>query len=61
MSEAVELTVAKRNCEGHVSPEIEGDTEAALKAMNELEQGRQRGIDKIAERTSRTTGPITRR
>ena len=57
--EAVELTVAKRNCEGHVSPEIARDSEATLKAMKELEQGWQRGIDKISERAGRTTGQIS--
>ena len=55
--EAVELAVAKRNCEGHVSPEIARDSEATLKAMKELEQGWQKGIDKISERAGRTTGP----
>ena len=33
--EAVEFAVAKRNCEGHVSPEIARDSEATLKAMKE--------------------------
>ena len=59
--EAVELAVAKRNCEGHVSPEIARDSEATLKAMKELEQGWQKAIDKIAERASLTKGPNTRR
>jgi hypothetical protein len=53
--------VAKRNCKGHVSPEIARDSEATLKAMKELEQGWQKGIDKIAERASLTKGPGTRR
>ena len=59
--EAVELAVAKRNCEGHVSPEIARDTEATLNAMKELEQRWQKGIDKISERAGRTTGPNMRR
>ena len=33
--EAVELAVAKRNFEEHVSPEIARDSEATLKAMKE--------------------------
>lgn len=48
--ETVELAVAKYKLEQHVSPEIAHDSEAALKAMKELEQGWQKGIDKIAER-----------
>ena len=59
--EAVELAVANRNCEGHVSPEIAQDSEAMLKASNEAERGWQRAMDKIAERTSQTTGPARRR
>jgi hypothetical protein len=50
--EAVRLALAKRIWEGHVSPEIAQDSEAALKAMKELEQGWQRSTDKIAERAS---------
>jgi hypothetical protein len=57
--EAVRLTVAKRNCEGHVAPEIARDSEATLRAMSELEQGWQRSTDKIAERASK--GPDPRR
>jgi adenine-specific DNA methylase len=59
--EAVELTVAKRNCGGQFSPETARDSEATLKAMKELEQGWQRSKDKIAERAGRTTGPNIRR
>ena len=50
--EAAELVVAKRNFEGHVSPEIARDSEGTLKAVKELEQGWQKAIDKIAERAS---------
>ena len=32
-----------------------------LKAIKELEQGWQKGMDKIAERTGRTKGPDMRR
>ena len=46
--EAVKLAVAK-----NVSPDEVG----MLKAMKELEQGWQKGMDKIAERTGRTKGP----
>ena len=46
--EAVKLAVAR-----NVSPDEVG----MLKAMNELEQGWQKGMDKIAERTGRTKGP----
>ena len=59
--EAVELAVAKRNCEGHVSPETARESEATLKAMKELQQGWHRSKDKIAERASRTKGPNMRR
>jgi hypothetical protein len=59
--EAVELAVANRNCEGHVSPEIAQDSEAMLKARKEAERGWQRAMDKIAERASLTKGPGTRR
>jgi hypothetical protein len=59
--EAVELALAKRNSEQHVSPEIAQDSEATLKAMKELEHGWQRGIDKIAERASLTKGSGVRR
>lgn len=58
---AVELAVAKRNCEGHFSLEIARDSETALKAIKELEEGWNKGIDKLAERTGRTTGPNMRR
>ena len=59
--EAAELVVAKRNFEGHVSPEIARDSECTLKAVKELEQGWRKAIDKIAERASRTKGPDMRR
>lgn len=59
--QAVELAVAKRNCEGHVSPVIAQDSEATLKAMKEAERGWHKGIDKIAERAGLTKGPNTRR
>jgi hypothetical protein len=59
--EAVELAVANRNCEGHVSPEIAQDSEDMLKARKETERGWQRAMDKIAERASLTKGPDTRR
>ena len=49
--EAVRLAVAKRNCEEHVSPEVAQDSEATLRAMRELEQGWQKAMDKIAERS----------
>jgi adenine-specific DNA methylase len=52
--EAVELAVANRNCEGHVSPEIAQDSEDMLKARKETERGWQRAMDKIAERASQT-------
>ena len=55
--EAVELTVAKDKFEQQVSH----DTAEAKKAMGELEQGWQRGIDKISERAGRTTGANMRR
>jgi hypothetical protein len=58
--EAAELVVAKRNFEGHVSPEIARDSEGTLKAVKELEQGWQKGMDKISERAGRTKGPDTR-
>ena len=56
--EAAELVVAKRNFEGHVSPEIARDSEGTLKAVKELEQGWQKAIDKIAECAGITKGPI---
>ena len=58
---AVELVVAKHNGEQPVSPEIAEARDATLKAMKEAEQGWRRAIDKIAERTGRTTGPNMRR
>ena len=58
--EAVELAVANRNREGHVSPEIAQDSEAMLKASNEAERGWQRAMDKIAERAGLTKGPNIR-
>jgi hypothetical protein len=58
---AAELVVAKRNFEGHVSPEIARDSEVTLKAVKELEQGWQKAIDKIAERAGLTKGPGVRR
>ena len=59
--EAAELVVAKRNFEGHLSPEIARDSEGTLKAVKELEQGWQKAIDKVAERASMAKGPDTRR
>ncbi|RPI40365.1 MAG: hypothetical protein EHM67_09470 [Hyphomicrobiaceae bacterium] len=59
--EAVKLAMAKRNFEGHTSHEIARDSEATLKAMKELEQGWQKGIDKIAERPGLTKRPDMRR
>ena len=59
--ETAELVVAKRNFEGHVSPEIARDSEVTLKAVKELEQGWANAIDKIAERASLTKSPDTRR
>ena len=61
--EAVELVIAQRNFEGHVSPEIVRDSEGTLKAVKGLEQGWEKAIDKIAERagTGLTKGPNTRR
>ena len=56
--EAVERAVAKRNFEGHVSPEIARDSEVTLKAVKELEQGWQKAIDKIAERAGLTKVPV---
>ena len=58
--EVVELAVAKRNCEGHVSPVIAQDSEAALKAMKEAERDWHKGMDKIAERAGLTKGPARR-
>ena len=55
--EAVELVVAKHNVEEHVTDG--GDV--MLKALNEVEQGWPKAIDKIAERAGRTTGPNKRR
>ena len=54
--EAVELVVAKHNVEQHVV-EVR---DAALKALNEVEQGWRKAIDKIAERASLTKGPDRR-
>ena len=59
--EAVELAVAKHDVEQHVSPEIAEARDAALKAMQEAEQGWRRAINKIAERAGVTKGPYTRR
>jgi len=55
--QTVELAVAKRNYEGHVSPEIAKDSEDMLKALKDVERGWQRAMDKIAERAGRTTVP----
>ena len=55
--QAVELAVAKYKLGQHVSPEIVQDSEAALKAMKAIEQGWQKGMDKIAERAGRINGP----
>jgi len=41
--QAVELAMAKRNSEGHLSPEIARDSEVALKAKKEVERSWQRG------------------
>ena len=57
--EAVELALAKRNSEQHVSPEIAQDSEATVNAMKEVERSWQRGMDKIAERVA-LTSPDTR-
>ncbi len=46
--EAVKLAVAKN---------VSRDEVGMLKAIKELEQGWQKGMDKIAERTGRTKGP----
>ena len=43
--EAVELAVAKYKLEHHVLPEIVQDSEAALKAMKEVERAWQRAMD----------------
>jgi hypothetical protein len=51
---AVELAVAKYKLGQHVSPEIARDSEAALKAMKEVERDWQTAMDKIAERAGRT-------
>jgi hypothetical protein len=59
--EAVKLAMAKRNSEGHTSPEIARDSEATLKAMKETEVGWQRAIDKIAERAGLSKIPSIRR
>jgi hypothetical protein len=50
------LAVAKRNCEGHVLPEIARDSEATLKAMSELEQRWQRSTDDRAAGFERRGG-----
>ena len=55
--ETVELAVAKYKLEQHVSPEIAHDSEAALKAMKEVERAWQRATDKIAERASLSKTP----
>jgi hypothetical protein len=57
--EAAELAMA--NLKQHASPEIVQDSEAALKAMKEVERAWQRAMDKIAERAGLTKGPDTRR
>jgi hypothetical protein len=59
--EAVKLAMAKRNSEGHTSPEIARDSEATLKAMKETEVGWQKAIDKIAERAGLSKIPSIRR
>ena len=59
--EAVELAVAKRNWEGHDSPEIAKDSEDMLRALKDVERGWQRAIDKIAERAGLSKSPGIRR
>ena len=59
--EAVELAVAKRNWEGHDSPEIAKDSEEMLRALKDVERGWQRAIDKIAERAGLSKSPGIRR
>jgi hypothetical protein len=59
--EAVKLAMAKRNSEGHTSPEIARDSEATLKAMKETEAGWQKAIDKIADRAGLSKIPSIRR
>jgi hypothetical protein len=59
--QAVELAVAKRNCEGHVPPEIARDSEEMLKALKEVERDWLRAMNKIAERAGRSKGPGMRR
>jgi len=59
--EAVELALAKRNSEQHVSPEIAEARDATLKALKEPEHGWQRAMDKIAERAGLNKSPGIRR
>ena len=55
--EAVKLVVAKHNVEEHVTDG--GDV--MLKALNEVEQGWPKAMDKIAEHASLRKGPHNRR
>ena len=56
--QAVELAVAKHNFEEqHVPPEITQDSEDMLKALEDVERGWQRAMDKIAERAAQTKAP----
>jgi hypothetical protein len=48
---------ASYKLEQHVSPEIAQDSEAALKAMKEVERAWQRAMNKIAERAAQTKVP----
>jgi hypothetical protein len=59
--QAVELVVAKRNCEGHVPPEIARDSEDMLKALKEVERDWPRAMNKIAERAGRSKESSMRR
>jgi hypothetical protein len=52
--EAVELAVTKYKFDQHVTPEIAQDSQAALKAMKEVERAWQRAMDKISERVALT-------
>ena len=52
--------MGKHNVEQQVSPEIAKARDTALKAMKDAEEGWQRAIDKIAERTCLTKSPVMR-
>ena len=49
--------MAKHNAEHHLTPEIAEARDAAVKAMEQVEQGWRKAMDKIAERAGRTKGP----